>query len=144
MIRHIHLHYYNSVFPCSNKRVDVTYKHFKECAPCSLCYWLECITKFLTGVRSIYIGLVFAPIDHDGIHPFQLSMKADWVALLLTLKRSLHASVVLEMEVRAPYNLNRNNADEYLKRVRLFESDLREKLENSRGPRDTVIVISDT
>ena len=142
MIRHIHLHYYEGMALCSNKTVDFKYRHIRECSSCSFCHWLERVKKSLTGVRSIYITLAF--YRDVSISLPQISMKATWVAELIALKESSHASIAIEMKMSFRGALSRIDRDEYLKGLRFFESDLRKKLESSRGTGDTVIDIPET
>ena len=150
LIRRIHLHYihlpyHDDLSLCPHPESDLFRdKPLRRCPPCNFCRWLECIKKFLTGIRSINMTLVFSSRVNVALTP-QLWLNAPWVARLLALKQALHVAITVKMETSSPpYEGNYPAIVQYMENFDSFRSNFLEKLDSSRGPLDTVIDIPDT
>lgn len=152
MIRHIHLHYLEREPHCPDKTADLTSEHVRACLSCNFCQWLDNIKKSLTGIRSILLTIDFC-IDLTSHHSpmakvqAHLSMQTPWVVRLISLDHSMKAGLMLEMKLRFSNQTMSSTEETFVwqrksrSKLQFFESQLKEKLKKTRGPRDAIVDI---
>lgn len=137
-IRHIHLYYREGKVHALPTEYNSNCIADRKCSSCNFCHWLESITKFMTGLRTIEISLSL-----PGRHCPCPALDHAWVIRLLELQQRSKAEIKVSMVpfLTTPHNLS--SQLELLRQTDAFMLELRKELTRVKESNDAVIDIHD-
>ena len=130
-IRRIHLHYEECKAHNPSTEYDPNWSLGRSCSTCNFSYWLEAITRSMTGLKFVKITLMI-----PGLQCPCPTLKDAWVVRLLQLQRQSNAVVKVVSIAHPNTGLIKSERIKILRQTRVFGLQLKDYLDRIRRSKE--------